>query len=85
MITFDSIKDIVRGDYILLYNGQEYLSFDDIKRIADRPERILVKQIESKADRIYITLIDNPVKENDLNAPWVQEHIKNTGSEPSFF
>lgn len=48
-------------------------------------EQMIITSIFTKDNKIVLYFEKNPVIKNNLNADWVQEHIKATGVEPGFF
>lgn len=85
MIILGQIKDVIRGEYKITYNGKEYASFDEVKAVAKRPGRVVTESIKCVNGTLSVALIDNPIPENIVDGDWVEEYKKDFGSEPSLF
>lgn len=48
-------------------------------------EQMIITSICAKDNKIVLYFEKNPVIKNDLNADWVKEQVKTTGTEPGFF
>lgn len=81
---YSILEDKIKGN-AYHYNGNEYGSYEDVKKIVARPERIHYDRVEALGGKIVVYLKDSQVKENDLAADWVKDHMAKYGVEPGFF
>lgn len=85
MIILDQIKEIIRGEYKITYNGVEYASFDEVKTAAKNPGRVTTESVMCIDGTLTVALIDIPVAENTVDGNWAEEYKKKFGTEPSLF
>ncbi len=81
----EKVLKLMENEYFLLYNGGTYASIEVVKKVSLRPERIIVKGITRVDGKLQVSLIDDPVIENDLNAKWVKGYRKQFERELVFF
>lgn len=70
------ILKLLESDYFLTYNGGIYASVDEVEKASLSSESVIVKGIACVDGKLQVSLIDNPVIKNDLNAEWVKEYRK---------
>ena len=82
----DSILGKIKGAFICIINGKEnvYENPNDLMSQAF-DKNYIIASIEAKNNQIVITLKENDIIPNDLNADWAKEHMEKTGKEISFF
>ena len=82
----DSILGKIKGSFICIINGKEtvYENPNDLMSQAF-DKNYIIASIEAKNNQIVITLKENDIIPNDLNADWAKEHMEKTGKEISFF
>lgn len=85
MIILDQIKEVIRGEYKITYNGKEYASFDEVRAVVHKPCRVVVESVICVDGDLTVAMIDNPVVENATDGDWVEQYKKDFGCEPSFF
>lgn len=75
----------INGAFVSILDGRtEEFACEEEFRNSDFEKRCEVVSIETRDEKIVLELKKLPIP-NDLNAEWVQEHIKENGQEPSFF
>ena len=75
----------INGAFVCILDGktEEFACEEEFKN-SDFEKRCEIVSIETRDEKIVLELKKLPLK-NDLNAEWIQEHIKQYGKEPSFF
>lgn len=76
----------ITGVVILVINSRE----TEFAKVSMIPTEFLdadlnVLGIGARDNKTVLTLEKSTVKKNDLNEPWVKEHIKMNGELPGFF
>ena len=76
----------IKGSFVYVIDGKETTCDDphDLLRQSFDKDYV-VDAIEARDNTVVVTLKENDIVPNDLNADWAKEHMKTTGEEISFF
>ena len=85
MFLLDQIKEIVKGEYKVTYNGEEYASFDEVKSATRKAGLVVVESIQCIDGTLCVSLIDNPIPRNEVTPEWEKQHKEQFGTDISLF